>query len=197
MEWGQRMRSERPTEMKLTKESNEGWTKKKKKRNPLPPRSFCNKIWTSSGRHGPRWKNWIRREWSLLCTVLVMAVNVNIPACLHWSSGLWCMHIGKVYWQKMGHIHHKSTGRNSWNEPESPQEALIWNHNLWIQVVSKATLQIGSAFFPPTTCISNIFLLGRTALAPSEQADEEAGMCMKEQKEQQTDESTMRHSWLL
>lgn len=99
--------------------------------------------------------------------------------------------------KKMGHIHHKSTGRNSWNEPESPQEALIWNHNLWIQVVSKATLQIGSAFFQPTTCISNIFLLGRTALAPSEQADEEAGMCMKEQKEQQTDESTMRHSWLL
>lgn len=74
------------------------------------------------------------------------------------------------------------------------REALTLTHDLWIQVISKAALQIRFAFFPPTTCISNIFLLGRTALAPSEPAAEEAGMWVKEWKEQQTDESTVSHS---
>lgn len=181
MEWGQRMRSQRPAKVKLTKESSEGW--EAKKQNLLPLTSLCSRIWTPSGRHDLEVEKLSQKRihsetfcggsWSRLRMLVFLAG-------LHWSLGMWCMYVEKVYWQRTGHIHHESISRDSQNELQSPQEGFDINPQPLDSSNLKAALQIGSAFLLPTTCISNIFLLGRTTLAPSEQADEEAGMCVKE-----------------
>lgn len=118
-------------------------------------------------------------------------------ACLSWPLRMCPMHIGKAHWLRVGHIHHKSLGRNPQNELQSPLEGFDINP----QPLGSSNFTSSSpnhfCVFLPTTRISNSLLFGRATLASFEQADEEAGMCVKEEKEQQTDESTVSHFWLL
>lgn len=68
-------------------------------------------------------------------------------ACLHWSLGTWCMHIGKAYWHRVGYVYHKSIGGNPQRSFRAHRKALTLSRNLWIQATSKGALQISSAFF--------------------------------------------------
>lgn len=97
--------------------------------------------------------------------------------------GMWCMHVGKAYWHRVGHRLHESIGGNPQSELQNPQEGSAINPQRLDSSNLKSSFANRFCFFPPTTYISNIFLLGRTTLAPSEQADEEAGMHVKEEKE--------------
>lgn len=74
---------------------------------------------------------------------------------------------------------HKSTGEILEMEPEAHRKAD--GSNLWIQVVSSNPLRLVLLSFNQPTCNPQTFP-GRTALAPSEQADEEAGMSWREQE---------------
>lgn len=93
------------------------------------------------------------------------------------------MHVGKAYWHRVGHRLRKSIGGNPQTELHNPQEGFAINLQRLDSSNFKSSFPNRCCFFLPTTYISNIFLLGRTTLAPSEQADEEAGMHVKEEKE--------------
>lgn len=115
--------------------------------------------------------------WNLSHRILVMATMLVSLTCLYSSLGTWYRHIGKAYWHRGGHIHHKSIGGNPQNELQSSQEG----YDISPQPLHSSNFKSS----PPdhfclvllTTCISNIFLVGRATLAPFEQAGEEAGMC--------------------
>lgn len=84
--------------------------------------------------------NLFHRSWSWLQMVASLA-------CLSWPLRLWPMHIGRAHWHRVGHIHHKSFGRNPQNELQSPLEGFDINPQPLVQVISQAALQIISAFF--------------------------------------------------
>lgn len=93
------------------------------------------------------------------------------------------MHVGKACWHRVGHGLRKSIGGNPQSELQNPQEGFAINPQRLDSSNLKSSFPNRFCFFPPPTYISNIFLLGRTTLAASEQADEEAEMHVKEEKE--------------
>lgn len=68
-------------------------------------------------------------------------------ACPPWSLGMWCMRIEKAYWQELGTYVTNQRVESLKMSFRAQRKALTLTHNLWIQVISKAALQIRSVFF--------------------------------------------------
>lgn len=82
--------------------------------------------------------------WNLSHRVLVMAANISITNLTVLVIGHWCMHIRKTYWHRVGHIHHNQLVEILKMSFRGHRKAMTLTHNLCIQVISKAVLQISS-----------------------------------------------------
>lgn len=173
------------------------------KGNLLLPRSLCSRIRNPNGRHNLWLRKLNRRihsetshgsggSWPRL-RVLVSLANVHLPALVmgyvahaRWKGLLtqsWA-HRSRINWWKSSTWASEPTGR-------------LWHGPTTFGLGNLKSSPPNQSSFLPTTCISDIFRLGRATSAPFEQADEEAGMRVKEEREQQTGESLASHSRLL